>query len=361
VESKLPHLVAIDSFRGLAIVIIIAGHVIGLAGLGPDAFSEKVAVNLFRGGTALFVFISGFLFHYLLPRGFSHRRYLLQKAEFVLLPYLIMSAIPVTYAAVREAQRMRSDGALPLARVFEHCHFFIGWAVECLSTGALLNGYWYVPFILTMFLFAPAFLRYTQLPFTPRLTIMGAATLTAMFVHRPVDNLSVLQSVVYFTPLYLLGINVSIDRKNVLGRLAGKEWLLGIGILGLSFAQVAYCQQYGNMHKPAFEWGGADLNLIQKMLGCLFFYSLFSHVERLNRPVLKTLAAASFALFFLHPVVIATFEECAVQDRLRSICGPLPGVFLWVLWTLVVTMLSYGIAVAIRWFVPGQSRRIIGW
>jgi len=361
IGSTLPHLVAIDSFRGVAILIIIAGHVIGLAGLNSDAFPEKVAVNLFKGGTALFVFISGFLFHYLLTKGFSYRRYLFQKAEYVLLPYLIMSAIPVTYAAIRQVQRMPKDGALSLARVFEHCRCFVGWAIEYLSTGTLLAGYWYVPFILTMFLLAPAFLRYAQLPFAMRLLVMGAATLTAMFVHRPVDNLSVLQSVVYFTPLYLLGINVSIDRKNVLDRLAGKEWLLGVGVLGLSFAQVAYCQQYGNMHKPALEWGGADLNLIQKMLSCLFFYSLFSRIERLNHPVLKTLAIASFALFFLHPLVLKLLEKFTVREWFSTPYGPLPEVVLWVLWTLVVTMLSYGIAVTIRWLVPGQSRRVIGW
>lgn len=359
--SQLPNLIAIDSFRGLAILFIIAGHVIWLAGLSVDTFPEQVAVNLFKGGTALFVFISGFLFHYLLARGFSYRRYLFQKAEYVLLPYLIMSAIPMAYVAIRQVQRMPKNGALSLAHVFEHCRCFVGWAVDYLSTGTLLIGYWYIPFILTMFFFAPAFLRYAQLPFATRLAIMGAATLTAMFVHRPVDNLSVLQSVVYFSPLYLLGINVSIDQKGVLERLAGKEWLLGIGILGLSFAQVAYHQQYGNMHKPALEWGGADLNMIQKMLACLFWYSLFSRIERLNQPVLKTLATASFALFFIHPLVLKLLEKFAVRDWLSTPYGPLTGVVRWGFWTLVVTMLSYGIAVAIRWLVPGQSRRIIGW
>lgn len=361
VGAELPHLAAIDSFRGLAILLIIAGHVIGLSRLHVDTLPEKVLVNLIKGGTSLFVFISGFLFHYLLTRGFSYRRFLLQKAEYVLLPYLVMSAIPVTYVAIRQVQRMPRDGALSLAHVFEHCCCFIGWAVDYLSTGTLLAGYWYVPFILTMFLFAPAFLRYVQLPFATRLSIMGAATLTAMFVHRSVDNLSVLQSVVYFTPLYLLGINVSMDRKDVLERLAGKEWLLGIGILGLSFTQVAYCQQYGNMHKPALEWGGADLNLIQKMLACLFFYSLFSRIERLNQPFLKTLATASFALFFLHAPVIEILTRLTSQEWLRALCGRLHGSIAWVFWILVVTTLSYGIAVVIRRLLPGQSRRVIGW
>lgn len=202
IGSTLPHLVAIDSFRGVAIlIIIIAGHVIGLAGLNSDAFPDKVAVNLFKGGTALFVFISGFLFHYLLTKGFSYRCYLFQKAEYVLLPYLIMSAIPVTLSVIRRQQWSPREGTPTLAHGIDLCLQFVGRTIELLSTGIILDGYWYVPFILTMFLFAPAFLRYAQLLAPTRLSIIGATTLTAMFVHRPVDNLSVLQSMVYFNPL----------------------------------------------------------------------------------------------------------------------------------------------------------------
>lgn len=361
VGAERPHLAAIDSFRGLAILLIIAGHVIGLSRLHVDTFPEKVLVNLVIGGTSLFVFISGFLFQHLLPRGFSYRRFLLQKAEYVLLPYLVMSAIPVTYLAVRALQRMPSDGTTTLACIIEKLGSFVGHVVASLSTGLFLNGYWYVPFILTMFLLAPVFLRYTRLALPSRLAIMGAAILVALLVHRPVHNVSVLQSVVYFTPFYLLGINVSIDRERVLRHLAGREWLLGIGMLGLSVIQVASFPDYRNMHKPALAWGGMDLNLPQKMLACLVFYSLFSRVERLNQPFLKTLATASFALFFLHAPVIEIFTRLTAQEWLRSLCGRLPGSIVWVFWILVVTTLSYGIAVVIRQLLPGQSRRVIGW
>jgi len=361
VGAERPHLAAIDSFRGLAILLIIAGHVIGLSRLHVDTLPEKVLVNLIIGGTSLFVFISGFLFQHLLPRGFSYRRFLLQKAEYVLLPYLVMSAIPVTYLAVRALQRMPSDGTTTLACIIEKLGSFVGHVVASLSTGLFLNGYWYVPFILTMFLLAPVFLRYTRLALPSRLAIMGAAILVALLVHRPVHNVSVLQSVVYFTPFYLLGINVSIDRERVLRHLAGREWLLGIGMLGLSVIQVASFPDYRNMHKPALAWGGMDLNLPQKMLACLVFYSLFSRVERLNQPFLKTLATASFALFFLHAPVIGIFTRLTAQEWLRSLCGRLPGSIVWVFWILVVTTLSYGIAVVIRQLLPGQSRRVIGW
>lgn len=115
------------------------------------------------------------------------------------------------------------------------------------------------------------------------------------------------------------------------------------------------------MHKPAWEWGGADLNLIQKMRSCLFFNRFFCCIERLNHPVLKTLAIASFALFSLHPLVIKLLEKFTVREWLSGPYDPLPGVVLWGVWTLVVTTLSYGIAVVVRWLVPGQRRRVIGW
>ena len=359
--DTLPRLVAIDSFRGLAILLIVAGHLIEVAGLHVDTFQEKVLVNLVKGGTSFFVFISGFLFHYLLPQKFQYWRFLRQKAEYVLLPYLVMSAFFMTYDVAARQQPIPSYGEPVFPYGIDQCCRFASSVIQQLWTGKHLDGYWYVPFIMAIFLVSPAFLRYTKLRVATRLAIMGAAILVAMFVHRPVKNLSVLQSGVYFLPVYLLGINVSMDRERVLRRLAGKEWLLGIVLLGLSVTQVAWYRQYGSMHKPALEWGGADFNLLQKMLACLFLYSLFSRIERLNQPVLKTLAASSFAIYFLHPVVIKFLSTCGGREWLLSAYGPLPGIVLWILWTLVVTTLSYGIAITIRWLVPGVSRRIIGW
>ncbi len=49
-----------DYFRGIAILLIVAGHC--LAPWYINTMPEMVIANLIKGGTALFVFISGFFF-----------------------------------------------------------------------------------------------------------------------------------------------------------------------------------------------------------------------------------------------------------------------------------------------------------
>ena len=52
----------INVFRGLAILLIVAGHTMQFGEIG--SLTQKISVEVFAGGTALFIFISGFLFHY---------------------------------------------------------------------------------------------------------------------------------------------------------------------------------------------------------------------------------------------------------------------------------------------------------
>ena len=100
--------------------------------------------------------------------------------------------------------------------------------------------------------------------------------------------------------------------------------------------------------------------LPQKMLACLLIYSLFSRVERLNRPLLKTFAESSFALFFIHPLVILVLEKVPRSAPWTAL-GTLTEVIQLALWTVGVTAISFCIAVAVRWALPTLSRRIIGW
>ena len=54
-------------FRAVSIVFIVAGHALFTMGMQIDLFVERFFSNLIMGGTGLFVFISGFLFHHVFP------------------------------------------------------------------------------------------------------------------------------------------------------------------------------------------------------------------------------------------------------------------------------------------------------
>ena len=88
-------LVAFDYFRGVAILFIVAGH-----SYGPwviDSFGERVLANIISGGSTLFVFISGFFFHFVFYEKFNFREFLKKKAKYVFLPYLTLSVIGIVY------------------------------------------------------------------------------------------------------------------------------------------------------------------------------------------------------------------------------------------------------------------------
>ena len=80
----------INVFRGLAILLIVAGHTMQFGEIG--SLTQKIAVEIFAGGTALFIFISGFLFQHLSAK-YEFKSYLSKKWTNVIQPYL-WTAIP---------------------------------------------------------------------------------------------------------------------------------------------------------------------------------------------------------------------------------------------------------------------------
>ncbi len=71
-------------------IVIVAGHCLYYVPLIYDCWLEKVAVNLLKGGTSLFVFISGFLFHHVFYQRFTYRRFVTSKVKNLLIPYLLL-------------------------------------------------------------------------------------------------------------------------------------------------------------------------------------------------------------------------------------------------------------------------------
>ena len=80
----------INVFRGLAILLIVAGHTMQFGEAG--SLIQKASVEIFAGGTALFIFISGFLFQHLSGK-YEFKNYMSKKWTNVILPYL-WTAIP---------------------------------------------------------------------------------------------------------------------------------------------------------------------------------------------------------------------------------------------------------------------------
>ena len=90
VPKKSKFLNYINIFRGLAILLIIMGHTMQFG--EADSLAHIINCEIVCGGTALFIFISGFLFQHLSAK-FEYKNYLSKKWTNVILPYLFC-AIP---------------------------------------------------------------------------------------------------------------------------------------------------------------------------------------------------------------------------------------------------------------------------
>jgi peptidoglycan/LPS O-acetylase OafA/YrhL len=233
-----------------------------------------------------------------------------------------------------------------------------GWRAVLfyLGTGSHSFAYWYIPFIMAMFLLSPLFILFIEMKGGRQWQTFLALLLIAMIIHRPVDNFYLPQSVLYFTPLYLLGILASLRKETIYARFRGRAVpaaLLGAAA-AMAMLQGSLHFWFGNFHKEMLQLTTLDINLPQKVLLCLFFMVFLARYE--GRPVraLDLLARVSFAVFFIHPLVI----RLALRFELRP---AVPGPLGWLLFTALVLGASIGLALLVKRLIPRHSRYVIGY
>ncbi len=344
---------SLNYFRGLAIVLIVAGHCFDLADIGTDTLADSLLRNVIAGGSCLFVFISGFLFHHVFYERFEYRRFLTTKAKNVLVPYLVLSAAPIAYFV---ASRKDHFGGMFLPDGPGWIAQFAVPYLKYLWTGVFFIPYWYIAFIMLMFALSPLHVAFIRLAPRVRLVVTLTWLLVAALVHRSVDNLNALQSVVYFTPVYLLGIVCSIHRDWVYETLTGRElWLLGAALVALIW-QTLGVGHVGNFHKSALMWGGLDWVLIQKLFVCLLLLVFLRRFEERRWPVLALLASSSFGIYFLHAWVLAVAYLWKSGHPFH-----VSGAWFWLVATAAVLAVSVSAGWVVRRVLGKRSRFVIGW
>ncbi|WP_160154375.1 acyltransferase [Microbulbifer sp. ALW1] len=338
-------------FRAVAITLIVAGHFAVVSNLNLDGIAAQVFYNLVVGGTALFVFISGFMFHHVFYVKFLYSKFLIGKLKNVAVPYLILGVTPILYYVVN----MKSSfGDFYLPEGGGLFNEYVVPALKYYGTGRFLTAYWYVPFILVMFVLAPLHVLFVRLKFKWQVILTVCLASVALFVHRPVANISVLHSVIYYTPIYLFGIICSIYRDSVYSFWRGKEFFLFFGAICISFIQV-HTGHLGNYHKDFFEFAGLDLIFLQKILLCLFFMVWLSRYEAFNSKVLNLVAGASFSIFFLHPFMLVGFGKLGISSYLNDSWG------IYFVVVLVVILVCIAVSYSVKKMFPRYSRYLIGY
>lgn len=341
-------LVEFDYLRGLAIVMIVLGHSIFLA----QPVFPLLLENLLRGGTGLFVFISGFFFHRVFYARFDYKTFISKKASALLFPFLTISLIALSI------------------RMFGWWQDGLDWQQNLLnswytiSNGYVLYPHWYIPFILLTFLCSPLHLAYIHAHLPMKIGVLILFAFIAVLMHRPESNSNFLQSLIYFTPYYLLGIIFSQYEQTL--RLW--HWRLLITSL-LVVAATALAQTYlwvhiGNYHAQAFHYDGWDLQFIQNLFGCIAMLTLCHHISwSWLQQHLRWLAELSFPIFFIHPLLTIALENIAALEMMKPLF-PVPDLSTSLLVFTVVFLVQFygsaGIAVLIRRAFKKSSKFLVG-
>lgn len=356
---------SIHYFRGIAIVTIVIGHCYQIANF-PQRFTinfdtnainillgltEKTIGNLISGGTSLFVFISGFLFYHVFYKRFQYARFMHKKAFNVFMPYIILSLpilIQISWGLLRKYDDLSLLGSIKM--VVLNSAFY-------LASGDHLVAYWYIPFAMVLFLASPLFLAFIRIPGRYQLLAIAVLTFFAMLLHRPVETINVLQSFLYFSPVYMFGIYIAIHRERLYRMPSRHHWFFLGGAVLLALVQALIDPKVGSLHKAVwFEFAGFDISLIQKMLLCLTAL-LFLH--RLDeRPMIRSLdllARYSFSIYFFHAYVVEFLETLQFPPFTRY-----TELIAAIAFGTIVSTVCLGVAWAIKRVVPNHSRMLIG-
>ncbi len=323
----------IHSFRGLAILYIVAGHSLSLLAWPDAQAAEGLLRSLLPGGSVFFVFIAGYLFQHL-SRDFAYSSYLLSKLKNVVCPYMILSAP----AIVLWTLVTRRDDMWP--GFYEHAP--ITQVVIFYMTGRHITPYWFIPMICVFYLIAPLLVYLDRRRWI--YLLLPAFVLVSLTVGR---GWHPLRNAEHFFSAYLLGMFFSRYRKETL-RFVGWTWPALVGLAGVCVAL-----DYYGVYEP-INW-----NFMQKLLLCGVYLWLLKAVDSVVGKWLAPFAAASFGIYFLHPYVMAlmrkTFVVLGYGEALPSSNIALLGLLFAI--TVGVCML---LVYATRQILGSRSRLVIG-
>ena len=340
-----------DYFRAVAILFIVAGHSFSIWAI--DTIPEMVLANVITGGTALFVFISGFFFHHIFYKNFNYKKFMLKKTLNVFFPYLILSTaafvLIITILNKPHTQLINESGGLTEQFLL---YFKYLW------TGRVLTAYWYIPFVMIVFTLSPFFIKFIESSKIKQVVIFITLLITAMIVQRPSYVISPIHSAIYFTPIYMLGIMFSGNSVKWLSIIKNKSMVLGALVLCLSLLQIKIYGTYGNFQKDdIFSFEGVDLIILQKVLLIFFIISVLLKLEDKHIPILKYVASVSFPIFFIHPWILFFINYYSIKDYFNF----LPGIIVFGVITTIAFIGSIVIANMIKLTLKKRSNFVIGW
>lgn len=308
----------INVFRGLAILLIVAGHTMQFGESG--SLTERISFEIFCGGTALFIFISGFLFQHLSGK-YEFKNYMSKKWTNVILPYM-WTALPGILLCFLFPVRYENplEGLNPIIQI-----------PMLLSVGRIHNvPTWFIPMIILFFLSSWLLLKLEKKGVLYKL--LPIMFLITLFIQRPeleyymVLDLSytakwfaylkyVLIGYVHFFSMYVFGMFCS-SHKDIIDKFWNFRWIF-ITLMGILASLNVYSSMIGGYTNGTVS----KIFLTVIVLAYLKHYDewLISH-EKLNK-ILDFTAKYSFGIFFVHWYVFFLYNYVFNLQNVMPIVG----------------------------------------
>ena len=329
----------INVFRGLAILLIIAGHTMQFG--ESSSLLHKINCEIICGGTVLFIFISGFLFQHLSTK-FEYKNYLSKKWTNVVLPYFI-TAIPGILFCLFLPQTYGNsfDGLNPILQI-----------PMFLTTGRIHNTpTWFIPMIILFFFCSWILLKlekkgilYKLLPFMflitlicPRIDVDYNSIINLTYTQKYIACLGyVFNGFIHFFSLYVFGMFCS-KYKEIIDTLYDNRLLLWILMLGLASLNI-----YLNYHNIYSSFTISKTILTMLVLGYLKHYDEWIMSKQALNKALDITAKYSFGLFFVHWYWFFIYNQFFGLEKVIPVTDNNYIVILGIILSrfLIVTMLS---------------------
>jgi peptidoglycan/LPS O-acetylase OafA/YrhL len=334
-RKKRGFLVDMHYFRAFAIVNVMLAHVLrtpyGLR-VPCDSAVYLMRDTFFHDSTIYFIFISGFLFHYLSFR-FEIKRYYKSKITNVISPYIINSIVMMI-----------------LLYFIYNRPIYLKIFIKHLLIGDTQVQYWYIPFISVIFVVSPFLLRIKEKTFT-KITL--ALALLPLLGTRTGTYITVGQYV-YFFPIYCFGMMCSMNYPAFLS--ICKKYFIPFSVVAV-LATIALFTSVGSGDQ-LFGIRLETIHYIHKM--CLLFVAvtILQGLKNYDIKILNLLANYSFSVYFLHYFVFLVFSKIIVNGvpAAKTVNWPLA---VWPLAAIVIAT-SLGISMALKKMTGKYSRMLIG-
>jgi len=353
------YLNSLNHYRALSIIFIVAVHSQFLAEIKLESYTNKFLLNAISGSTLNFVFISGFLFYLIFYKRYKYLNFVKGRANRVLKPYLFLSILPILVCLITIPAYWDNSSFVEFNKANMGPWYFIS-IFKYLITGAHITAYWYIPFIIIMAVMSPLHVVFIKLKLKQQLIIFFGLLIIASLVQRPYERIflfQAIQSVIYFTPIYLMGMICAIHKDKIYKLLKGKDiYLLTIVIL---FVVLQTSSGDVGLYRNKFlDFNGIDSLIFKMVFVCLFFMVWLHRFEHVKSNFINSLANTSFAIYFLHVYFLNLLLTLKNYFNISFESYSLLLYFVIITFVIGISML---VAIGINKLLPNYSFILIGY